>query len=569
MSYSFTQIERNKTKTIGLVFGFLIVFYFISTWLIVLCVKNYFFYTLKDQSCVLLDDALIPGYCHPPSFFLSTQETLMVLAVSFFIALIHWWMSTADLIPKILRILQAEPLREDDTYHQTFQNILDEVSIATGGRKMKGVVVPVSAMNAFALEDFSGLAVIGITEGALARLNRAQIEAVVGHEAAHIASGDCLAATVTTSLAELYSGLLRGLEVLFKNSDSSSYRSRSSSRFPGIIILVYVLLWITNFLSQLIRMFISRERENRADAVAIRLTRDPLSLAEALYSIAFRWRGAGLASQELESIFIVNPRFSRLDEQQGFLSNLFSTHPPIKSRLNILLDMAHLNLKDLEKELLEKAQKSRQEVPLANKVKGEEWLLHRNGQWLGPFNFEQVLGLGWVKPDTWSKRLGVEGIKPVFEDVSLTTLFRTSSVSSQGSLACPHCHVPLIQVNYEGIQIFKCASCEGSLVQENDVMRIFIRQDIGFSEHVVRLANLIREKQEKYMIPQIDLKTANLFMCPKCQFVRDRMIRKFYSPAYPIEVDKCWSCGMVWFDKDELEILQYLIEDVEKKKQIG
>ena len=195
--------------------------------------------------------------------------------------------------------------------------------MATGGRKIEGMVIPTSAMNAFALMDFEGRSVIGVTEGLLARLTRAQLEAVVGHEAAHIVSGDCLATTVTTSLFALYSGLLKGLESVFRATRSSS---RRGGGVLALLIAVYVLLWISRGMSHLARMFVSRQREYRADAIAARLTRDPLSPAEALYTIAYRWRGAGLAAEELESIFMSIRRIPPLMKRQGCSRICF---PPI------------------------------------------------------------------------------------------------------------------------------------------------------------------------------------------------------------------------------------------------
>ena len=208
---------------------------------------------------------------------------------------------------------------------------------------MDPVVIPTMAINAFAVSDFSGRAVIGVTEGMLARLTRAQLEAVVGHEAAHIVTGDCLATTVTSSLFELYSGMLRGFEALFRGGGLGR-RRYSSAEFRGgaqgavFVILIYVLLMITKLLSQMVRLFISRQREYRADAIAVRLTRDPLSLAEALYAISYRWRGAGLPAQELEAIFTVNPVYSALDEQKGLWADMFSTHPPVADRIKVLLN---------------------------------------------------------------------------------------------------------------------------------------------------------------------------------------------------------------------------------------
>jgi len=306
MPYSFTQIEEDKSKTIGLVFFSLIIFYFLSLWFIAVIVKSYFGYQSLSGR----------GSFHFSA--LNFPQTFITLGFAVVIGYSHWQYTTLNLITKMLGVLNAERLNPNDTYHQMLQNIVEEVSVATGGKKMEVVVIPTIAMNTFAIADFSGRAVIGVTEGILARLTRAQIEAIVGHEAAHIATGDCLATTVTTSLFELYSGLLKGFELLL----SGGGRGHSSFRVRGggavvLILLVSILLHLTRLLSKMVRLFISRQRVYRADAIAVRLTRDPLSLAEALYAIKYHWRGNGLPAQELEAIFTVNPTFSSLDERNG------------------------------------------------------------------------------------------------------------------------------------------------------------------------------------------------------------------------------------------------------------
>ena len=52
---------------------------------------------------------------------------------------------------------------------------------------------------------------------------------------------------------------------------------------------------------------------------------------------------------------------------------------------------------------------------------------------------------------------------------------------------------------------------------------------------------------------------------PICQHGRAKMMRMFYTEAYHVEVDKCHTCGLIWFDQDELEVLQYLIESSVEK----
>ncbi len=550
MPYSFTQIEKDKTRTIGFVFSFLIAIYFLTIWLAVLLAKNYF----QAESIDYEYQGFVP---------LSLSETLMILAIASVVAIGHWLLTQENLIPRLLKLLKAESLNPRDTYHQMFQNIIEEVSVATGGKKMEGVIVPTMVMNAFALADFEGRAVIGITEGLLARLNRRQIEAVVGHEAGHIVSGDCLSTTVTTSLFGLYNGVLNGMTKVLRGEHRVSSRGGGGS-FIVFLWLVYALLSVTRLMGLLLKMFISRQREFRADAAAVRLTRDPLSLAEALYAIAYHWRGAGLSSEELEAIFIVNPQFSSLDEQGGLFPDLFSTHSPVEKRLGVLLDMAKADIQTLERSLRNQ-QKPKETIPEIHGDQGRhpvnEWMIYRDGTWLGPFLLDKIVTLDWLSPTTWVKKK--EGnVMPAYEDREIQGIFRTrQGISSVTLDLCPRCRISLSEVYYEGLPVLKCPTCSGVLVPENDVQRIIIREDMGFPERIERVARLIHEGQKAFgQKTKIDLETANLLKCPRCTQYPTRMIHMFYSLIYPIEIDKCIFCGFIWFDRDELEVLQCLVE---------
>lgn len=558
MPYSFTKIEEDKTRTIGFVFFFLILFYFVSFWLIAVLAKNFFIYYQTD---IYADSFRFSA--------LNIPQTLVILGVAMMIGYVHWGYTTANLTVKILGVLKAEGLNPRDTYHQMFRNIVDEVSVATGGRRMEAVVIPTMAMNAFAVADFSGRAVIGVTEGMLARLTRAQLEAVVGHEAAHIVSGDCLATTVTTSLFELYSGLLRGFEAIFK-SDRRGYsvrvRGSGGGGVIGFLLLIYILLFVFKLLSQLARMFISRQREYRADAVAVRLTRDPLSLAEALYAISYRWRGGGLPAQELESIFIVNPVHSAIDEGNGLLSEMFSTHPPIEGRLAVLLDMAHADVELLVKEVERKSQRPRTPVP-ETAIASAQWVINRDGAWQGPFNLTQMTTLGWMRPETWIQRVGAKSVQMAYEDEDIRAIVnRAGPGEKKGIYQCPKCRLPLNLLTYEGTEAHKCPSCRGTLVRENNIHRIIIRQEVGFPERIKKIAAGMRREEKRGTFTVVNRDPKTLLTCPACRHPRAKMLRMFYTEAYRVEIDKCFACGLVWFDRDELEVLQCLIESAAEKK---
>ncbi len=573
MPYSFTQIEKDKSTTISFVLVFLILFYFLVFWVLYLLLKNFFFV-----------ESLFRDYeTRYPFSALNILDTLSVLCLAVFVGLMHWMWSSSSLIPRTFQVLDAQPLDPKDSYHQMFQNILDEVSVATGGTKMEGTVLPTAAMNAFSLVDFNGRAVIGVTEGLLARLTRAQLEAVIGHEAAHIVSGDCLTTSVTTSLFAVYSGMLNGMTKVF---DNRSFRG--GNRLGGFILLVYLLLLISRWVSLLLRMFISREREFRADAIAVRLTRDPLSLAEALYIIDHRWRGAGLGGEDMEAIFIANPQFSSLDESEGLKADLFSTHPPVKKRLDILMGMAHSDVQSLEKSLQQSYNHTRQLMPdsipqnvsSSQDPKPAAWLVYKDGQWSGPFSISELQNFTWLKPETWVKKS--EGdITPAYEDLKLNQIFRQKTGSSDDK-NCPRCHVPLNEIFYEGVPILKCFYCSGVLVNQHSVQRILVREEMGFSSRIERIARCIQGAQEKWNFKQgntsldytnededtpqaarrrkaLELRLQNQLPCPICPD-HPPMNRMFYTMAYQVEVDKCFLCGMIWFDRDELEVLQCLVE---------
>jgi heat shock protein HtpX len=89
-------------------------------------------------------------------------------------------------------------------------------------------------------------------------------------------------------------------------------------------------------------MAVSRQREYLSDATAVEFTRNPLGLAKALERI----RDANLPFRKATSgtahLFIANPLRRRIDDREGVLVDLLSTHPPINRRILLLYQMAKL-----------------------------------------------------------------------------------------------------------------------------------------------------------------------------------------------------------------------------------
>ncbi len=243
MPFSFIEIEERKTKIIIFLFLFLILFYFFSAWILTLTVRILFLGRFLTSSRRL--------------FSLSFNHLAVIFLISLIIGVSHWFISVSNTTEKILTLLGARPPDKEDTYHKRLINIIDEVSIALGGRKIDCVVLPVFGMNAFSIADFRNRAVIGVTEGLLSRLSRPQLEAVVAHEAAHIVSKDTLVKTIAVAIFSIYAAILDKLKSGMEGTTSSRYGNRGGG-ISVYIVIVYLVTAILHGLGKLISMFISR-----------------------------------------------------------------------------------------------------------------------------------------------------------------------------------------------------------------------------------------------------------------------------------------------------------------------
>ncbi len=546
---TFWDIERQRTWRIYLIFTFLVLLYFLSVFVVALIFKVALF----------LRESL---YTSGVRFRVFGLDTIFLFVIAFGAAAVHWYYSNRNVVAKILSILAAQPPDRRDTYHKIFNNVVDEVSAAAGGVSVERYILPTGSMNAFALADVQERKVVGITEGLLSRASRAELQAVVAHEVAHIVSNDCLETTIACSLFGMYSGIInkinKATELPKKEMHPIFGKEAQRSEMAGDILTLplFILLFFIDLCSQLLNMFISREKEYRADAAAVRLTRDPVSLATALYRIGTHWRGAGPAGDQLRPIFILNPQFSKLDEDEGLLPTLFSTHPPLIRRLQAILDIAHADISTVAQAI----DRKRERKAGADSDQFERNLMaEHDGTWHGPFTIEQLMTQDWLQPLT---RLTVAGRAAEIEACSIPALAhffeqRKDAIYKVRNI-CPVCREWLIPEKYEGLYVWRCAFCGGVMADQNKMPRIIVRQEKGYTDRVLRIAALMTD-EAKLKHPRFTIILACKYprACPKCGKV---MVHKFYSYAYHVEIDECQECRVTWFDADELEILQCLVE---------
>ncbi len=472
--------------------------------------------------------------------------------IALLVAGIHFFFSAFDTVAVVIRSLSAQPPDPQDDVHTMLINVIQEIHVATGNkRSIRCVVIPSLSMNAMAAADLKGEAVIGITEGLLSRLTRPQLEAVIAHEAHHILSGDCLETTVAASLFGTFTSAVEKLD------DSTRDRTLPSPAF--------FLAWLLLKLTYLLNMFISREREYRADAAAIRMTRNPIALAETLHLLSRSWRGAGFIGSGFEMLCIVNPEATARDEREGFWADLLSTHPPLAKRIDVLLRMARISLSDLD--VRATADNASAWTGVAEENSPSYYAMNPGQQWQGPFSLLELGALPWLSPLTWITRQKDQAADRAWKDPAVNAFFAARLLEPERAptgFSCPVCRQPLAVESYESTQIYQCRFCAGILAETAKIPRIIARtgRDKPCSERITSLAKTVVKENQLRLAHQMPTRTSqaaiHLLDCPKCG---NPMYRAFYSLAYLIEIDRCSFCSLTWFNQDELEMLQCLIEN--------
>jgi heat shock protein HtpX len=215
-------------------------------------------------------------------------------------------------------------------------NILENLCISRGITMPKLKVMESDQLNAFATGMNAKQYSITVTTGLLNRLNDAEIESVLGHELTHIRNGDVRMMVIAVIIAGVVSFFAELVFRLWFYNGFSLRGGRSDRRGGGggavVAILIAVgLLALAYFLSFVIRLALSRQREFLADAGSVELTKNPDAMISALRKIEGRGELPGATSAVME-MCIDNPR-------EGF-GELFDTHPSVDSRVAALVKFA-------------------------------------------------------------------------------------------------------------------------------------------------------------------------------------------------------------------------------------
>lgn len=262
-----------------------------------------------------------------PDYFMIIMILAVVISISYI--LIGYYRSDKIALASV----NAKPASESE--FRQYHHSVEALCLASGMPKPKLYVMSGNSINAFASGRSPQHAVICVTEGALQKLNKQELEGVIGHELSHIANYDIrfmtLVAVLVGMIAIISQIFLRSL--WWQSLGGIGGRDRRNQGQAIFIIIGIVLAILAPIVVMLVQLAISRKREYTADASSVKFIRSPTGLIGALKKInaehSVSTQDAKKISKAVAPLFISDPFKKKIQ-------NAFSTHPSIEKRIEVL-----------------------------------------------------------------------------------------------------------------------------------------------------------------------------------------------------------------------------------------
>ncbi|HLC77611.1 MAG TPA: M48 family metallopeptidase [Candidatus Nanoarchaeia archaeon] len=258
------------------------------------------------------------GYVISMAFDPGFTFVIMIIAIIF--SLLYTWISYYNSGKIAVWSVGAKEAKQSE--YRDYHNLVEGLCLASGLPKPKLYIMNSSQINAFASGRNPENAVICVTEGALKKLERRELEGVLAHELGHVASYDIRFMTLVTVMV----GMVAIISEIFLRS--LWFRSSDNDNKGSLIFLVIgiALAILAPIVVMLVQLAISRKREFSADASAVKFTRYPQGLVNALKKI-----GKENSVPEKRVSKVVSPLFISAP-----VNEWFSTHPPLADRIKAL-----------------------------------------------------------------------------------------------------------------------------------------------------------------------------------------------------------------------------------------
>lgn len=257
--------------------------------------------------------------------------TILAIGVGMIASLVSFFQGDAI-------VLAASAARlVDEADQPQLYNVVRELALAADIPMPRVYLIDDTSMNAFATGRDPQHASIAVTTGLLTRMDREEVQGVIGHELSHVRNFDIrfslLVGVMVGGIALLADFFLRF--TFFGGRGARSSDDKGGGAAQAIILVVALVLAIlAPIAARLVQLAVSRQREYLADASAVELTRNTIGLEHALATIAGDTEVLEVANRATQHLYFSNPIMKLGQNQQP--SAWFSTHPPLVDRINRL-----------------------------------------------------------------------------------------------------------------------------------------------------------------------------------------------------------------------------------------
>jgi heat shock protein HtpX len=216
-------------------------------------------------------------------------------------------------------------------------NVVTELALAGGIPEPRVYVIDDTAPNAFATGRDPKHAVVAVTSGLLQKLDREELQGVIGHELSHVRNYDIryamLVGVLVGTIALIADVFLRmTFWGGFGRNDSSDKEDGGGALQVIVFMLAILLAILAPIFARMVQLAVSRQREYLADSSSVELTRNPFGLERALIKISGDREVLEVANRATQHMYFTNP-IKKFEKRSA---GLFSTHPPIIDRVNRL-----------------------------------------------------------------------------------------------------------------------------------------------------------------------------------------------------------------------------------------
>lgn len=249
--------------------------------------------------------------------------TYFVIGGAAFYAFIQYFIATK----LSLAMTGAKEIQKRD--NPRFYRIVENLAITTGMQMPKVYIIDDPAPNAFATGRDPRHAIVAATTGLIDMMSDSELEGVMAHEMGHVQNYDIRLGMITFGLVSAIGFLSDIVFRMFIFGDGDEDRS------PFAMAIGLVIVILAPIAAAMVQMAVSRQREYLADASSSLTTRNPEALASALEKL--KKGGRPMKNQNTASahLFFADPL------KPGFVSKLFSTHPPLDDRIARLRENAN------------------------------------------------------------------------------------------------------------------------------------------------------------------------------------------------------------------------------------